>query len=361
MKSIFVCVMILFEAAAAQAGCLEILLSAQPNQVLLDTKLGLLRVASYDREQDVLEAGIGDYHRAIAKTTTSSTARVKANVPRILNASQRELGAIPSRESLRIAHARTESTVGIVRAAQYFALNAIAKRVEKPNDGHREWYDNVWLPLEPMLKSLSKPRSDAPPNQSVLETWRTQLLFKSNGGTKVPGLIEAIQEIYRLTGENMIRSGILLDYSRRYSRTWTWYGFLASTSYPAQLWLGLNFIPQDVDHYVRSHLWFASARLFELATEEQDIPYNTIPVPYQTYVRKNTSYVPPGTFSRWREIFDVAGTIRLTESVSGKNVLIDGTKMSGFMIQELIRVSYDSGANHVYVNSLSRFNDSEGE
>jgi len=359
------------------------------NNLVFDSSLGILSVHAYDEATDTASVRFRDTHRTYRVTTnrikrsgTYSQAAFDVQM-----ASQRILAEAGHPDAISIIHERAQRLLGIKRSGLFFAMVGIKAH----------FYSNeIWkqLVLGEAIRNVNIRRQESGQKEVELRYVLAQAFaLQANAKSPEAEIIgEIVREIYKISGENIIRSGLLQNYAFGYNRNWIHSGDpqhqRARTGIKKPSGGGHGeFIPQDVDHYVRGFLWSRSAELFKLERGQggpwpelvndaagvsrvlRDSGSNrlvTIDAPYEIpeslphvqmvatkIVEKDVPYWVPQAFSgsiRWRRIYDVAGTLDIEDpnQVLGQNVvLLVSAKASDMVADEVLRRLYDYGAARV--------------
>ncbi len=369
-------------------SCQEHLLSAVENKnLVVDLGMGILSVESYDSETDKAMVRFKDLHRTYRpeKGRTKKAGMYSQALFEVGQASQRILAEMGHPDSVKLVHERTQKLLGLKRSGLFFAQVGLTARL----NASELWANVVLFPAIERV-NLQRQQQGAPlikRHNFLMEH------FISNPDANSPeavDMVSVLREIYLATGENLVRSGLLRDYSQGYHRNWRRSGESEGNRGTLRVVQPtkrshVEFIPQDIDHYVRSFLWARSDKLFGLESISQTLPQTveshqqvsdvldfyrlnrivTLDVGYvvpefMTRVKtllvqsvdKKSEWVPDAfaQSTKWRRIYEVAGTLKIAQPdlVHGQIILlVRSPSTSDYRHAEMLRALYDLGAVRV--------------
>ena len=351
-------------------------------QMIVDSQLGFLRVVDYDSTTDTLTVSSADRHRTYVE---SYGHHIKGRLTpfRLLNASTRATGLVGSKAASKIIRARVESSFGWRRPAFYFALLPIGLRLH--DSGHEEWIRNILFPI--LREVVDQELNNVEDVKSLVDGWR-RWIFQPQGSLATVDMGQQLTKIIQLiefkTGENLIRSGLLQSYAGDYKRGWRGDGFPKSVKIyhsPSKAKKSVDvyeWVPQDIDHYLRSTLWtnpYAFAPLLEPKStgDVKFMPPTDLIVALQPELtalaqkiaardgrkiveierrqKPETSWMPVFTSRKWRQIYEMAGTVVVPKDIiNSKSVLLlKSVDTDLALVSEVVRLLYNNGAREVRV------------
>lgn len=355
------------------------------NTLVVDSQLGLLSVEGYDTEKDQVTVRSRDVHRSYRpeKGRTKKQGMYSQAPFKLPVASTRALAEVGHRDATAIIHERTKRLLGIKRSGLFFAVMAMRSH----SNASFLWRNVI---LNQAIEQLNHRRLHANKSPtSINEVLTADFVSQTDHRSHIAETVtEIIQLVHEISGENLVRSGILQNYAVGYHRNWTLSGNSEGNRGKISVrkpngHLHDNFIPQDVDHYARSFLWNKSQQLFELRSalslspnvdqglnsilhssgasrlvfydQPPELPlslHRILMVKVEITPKKQDVWIPQPSpeARRWRRIYDASGTMDIEDPPAVDShivVMLTPSDISEYQREELLRKLYDHGAVRV--------------
>lgn len=246
----------------------------QAGDMLVDEQLGLLVVDQRLSTPPGLLVKVADRHRNAVMRRRGNEEGLLHMQTRFLDIEGRNISKVQTKAAGEIIRKRVERIVGFRRAAYFFALFELSKRVDLAEKHYDAYGDQpITAVYEQILKSQrtvdAQPGSvsahiQAPLLREQLKVWKGLLREFNAQDPQWNSLVQFISRVSLETGEDLIRSGITRMLSRNSPQSWSWLGersggvtfkggepdVLDISTYNFR-----DYLPQDVVHYAISVLW----------------------------------------------------------------------------------------------------------